>query len=370
MTAPEKKVRLYNCQDVSFDEALASECDIAAQSQQYNDTIALKVRLYENAPALRQLVAAHLGLESARIQIDIPQNWRQGSFNLVLPVLIYGSIYDRVVEKPMALNPTDYPTGVPPTASVRRVVLRWPIPGRCGETYHPGAVLEKMSCEVASYIWMQHHCPDVRIPQLYGFGLPTGQHVRLYDSSDSMTWHRLRHFINILYLVYRSVPPALVPPHRPSHSTSYCLFSTLAYPVQVSVVPTAVVTIKHRAGLYGLGTLWSRIRGGYSSSYPQARDPGPRRTPTKLIPLLIAHYACHCAYTPAQNRRLLFRSRQQHHRVKEPASHVRNGDARERGRSTRHGDGRVIYIRPSLYRPAFSVPRCPLPVVGQFRFQS
>ena len=182
MVIPKGKVRLYNFQDISFDEALASEDNIIALSENYNDTIALKVRLYQNAAALRQLVAAHLGLESARVQIDIPANWRQGSFNLVVPMLIY----DKAVAKPVALNPVESLDA----SVVRRVVLRWPIPSRCGETHYPGALLEKMCCEVASYIWMQRYCPDVRIPQLYGFGLSAEQHVRT-------TRRRQRRFTNI-----------------------------------------------------------------------------------------------------------------------------------------------------------------------------
>lgn len=174
MAAPEGRVRLYNYRDITYEESLADEGNIIAQNQQYKDTIALKILLYENAAGLCQLVAAHLGLESAHVQIDIPQNWRQGSFNLVLPILIY----DQAVEKPIARNPADYPDGLPFTDAsvIRRVVLRWPIPGCCGETYYPGALLEKMCSEVASYIWMQRHCPEVRTPQLYGFGFPTGQH--------------------------------------------------------------------------------------------------------------------------------------------------------------------------------------------------
>ena len=173
MNVPEGKIRLYSQQDISFEEALASERDIVAQSHQYQDTIALKLSLYRNAAALCQLVGAHLGLDGAQIQVDIPQYWRQGSFNLVLPMLVY----DRAVDKSVALNPADYPMGLPPTDAsvVRRVALRWPNPSRCAglET-----LFEKVCCEVASYIWMQRCCPGIRIPQLYGFGLPTGQHVR------------------------------------------------------------------------------------------------------------------------------------------------------------------------------------------------
>jgi len=31
--------------------------------------------------------------------------------------------------------------------------------------------------EAATFIWMQEHCPETPIPQLYGFGLVGGQTV-------------------------------------------------------------------------------------------------------------------------------------------------------------------------------------------------
>lgn len=33
---------------------------------------------------------------------------------------------------------------------------------------------EKLRGEVGAYLWMQEHCPDIRIPQLYGFSTSNG----------------------------------------------------------------------------------------------------------------------------------------------------------------------------------------------------
>ncbi|KAL3474041.1 hypothetical protein BJX99DRAFT_248506 [Aspergillus californicus] len=44
-----------------------------------------------------------------------------------------------------------------------------------GERFRPGNADEKLRCEAGAYIWLQHNYPSVPIPQLYGFGLSTGQ---------------------------------------------------------------------------------------------------------------------------------------------------------------------------------------------------
>jgi hypothetical protein len=51
------------------------------------------------------------------------------------------------------------------------------MPYKLAEEQHPGTVDEKVSCEAASYIWMQEHCTDIRIPHLYGFGFTDGKCV-------------------------------------------------------------------------------------------------------------------------------------------------------------------------------------------------
>jgi hypothetical protein len=42
---------------------------------------------------------------------------------------------------------------------------------------YPGTVDEKLSSEAGTYVWMQDRCPDVRIPQLYGFGFSDRRYV-------------------------------------------------------------------------------------------------------------------------------------------------------------------------------------------------
>lgn len=42
-----------------------------------------------------------------------------------------------------------------------------------------GSVDEKISCEVATYVWIQDNCQEVRIPELLGFGFSNGRRVSL-----------------------------------------------------------------------------------------------------------------------------------------------------------------------------------------------
>ncbi|PWY66961.1 hypothetical protein BO83DRAFT_451488 [Aspergillus eucalypticola CBS 122712] len=57
------------------------------------------------------------------------------------------------------------------------MVLRLPLPYRIGEDFMPGNGDEKVKCEAGTYAWLQENCPDVPIPELYGFGLSTGEAV-------------------------------------------------------------------------------------------------------------------------------------------------------------------------------------------------
>jgi hypothetical protein len=48
-----------------------------------------------------------------------------------------------------------------------------------GGQYGIGLIEEKLRCEAAAYGWISKHCPQVPIPKLWGFGLPSGLAVRI-----------------------------------------------------------------------------------------------------------------------------------------------------------------------------------------------
>lgn len=94
------------------------------------------------------MVRLHLGIPWCRLSIR--EVWRSGSFNVAIPVRL-----------PM----------------MRTVFLRLPFPYRIGEDQCPGNSEEKLRTEIAAYLWLQEHCPDVPIPTLHAFGLPDGSTV-------------------------------------------------------------------------------------------------------------------------------------------------------------------------------------------------
>ena len=113
--------------------------------------------LYRRRDSIRSVVAQHLGLDAVdKCHVTEPDQWMRGSFNICIRVDI-----------------DDQSQG-----QGRRVIMRFPLPYRIGETPCPGNMAEKILCEAGTYAWLQENCPDVPIPHLYGFGLSTGQTVR------------------------------------------------------------------------------------------------------------------------------------------------------------------------------------------------
>lgn len=112
--------------------------------------------IHEHREDLNALVSLHLDLaNNETCRFGEFREWRHGSFNVCVPVYI-----DNWRKHPK-----------------KRVVLRLPLPYKVGESTHPGNADEKLRTEVAAFIWIQDHCPDIAIPFLWGFGFPGGQSV-------------------------------------------------------------------------------------------------------------------------------------------------------------------------------------------------
>ncbi|RLL93487.1 hypothetical protein CFD26_100822 [Aspergillus turcosus] len=106
-----------------------------------------------------------------------------GSFNLIVPVTV---------------------------EEFGRVIIRFPLPYRVGDSFHPGNSDEKVKCEAGTYAWLQQECPTIPIPRLYGFGLTTGQCFTTLERVPTFTrlFHRLRRWC--LSLMGRRVPSQFV----------------------------------------------------------------------------------------------------------------------------------------------------------------
>ncbi|KAI1758624.1 hypothetical protein GGR53DRAFT_226602 [Hypoxylon sp. FL1150] len=138
----------------SFESACADEGDLLLRVRNQHAAQNLGDLLWDHKDLIEGSVRAHLGLASRDLCVVLsPKHWFQGGFNIC--VLVEVSRQD---------------------ASPERIIFRCPMPHKLAEEKYPGTVNEKVSCEVASYVWMQERCTDVRIPHLYAFGFTDGTH--------------------------------------------------------------------------------------------------------------------------------------------------------------------------------------------------
>ncbi|KAK3375531.1 hypothetical protein B0T24DRAFT_202357 [Lasiosphaeria ovina] len=134
---------------ITFDSALKKDADIIRLVAHRAAAKELSQVLWDRRTIIEALVRHHLGLAHGDTCTVAPvDRWIRGGFNMCVPV--------DVVQ--------------PRRARRARFIFRCPMPHRLAEHTYPGTVDEKLGCEVATYAWMQHWCPDVRIPHLYGFG--------------------------------------------------------------------------------------------------------------------------------------------------------------------------------------------------------
>ncbi|KAG9257393.1 uncharacterized protein F5Z01DRAFT_694605 [Emericellopsis atlantica] len=132
----------------SYEDALDLDDNVIHEKQYLDATTTQAQQLVAERATTKALIRHHLSVaQDARVVIKYKE-CRIGTFNICFPVVV---------------EPLDAPC--------RRLFLRCAMPHKLGEVRSRGAVDEKMSCEVATYAWMQEHCPGIRIPHLYGFGL-------------------------------------------------------------------------------------------------------------------------------------------------------------------------------------------------------
>lgn len=105
---------------------------------------------------IEETVSYHLGLiGSEKCRLGEVKEWIHGSFNVCIPVYV-----DNWHKHPG-----------------RRVIIRFLLPYKIGESTHPGNTDEKLRCEVATFIWIRENCSSIPIPHLWGFGFVGGHSV-------------------------------------------------------------------------------------------------------------------------------------------------------------------------------------------------
>lgn len=149
-------LKLVDRGPITFDSARETDENIINQSTYFAATTELYNQLWAERETISAVVKHHLGLGHLQdCIVQPPLEWIRGSFNVCIPV----SVTSGAVRK--------------------RYILRCPMTHKLAEARYPGTVDEKLGCEVGTYAWIQDHCPEIRIPFLYGFGFSDHRHVSL-----------------------------------------------------------------------------------------------------------------------------------------------------------------------------------------------
>ncbi|PKS08177.1 hypothetical protein jhhlp_005453 [Lomentospora prolificans] len=136
------------------EEAAKDDWDYIKRQSEAIETEALHTYLWEQRHLIEALVLHHLGLapDSASSSVLPQAEWLCGRFNICVPVKVTSH------------------------TAVEKVIVRFAMRHKFAEDHCLGFMNEKISCEVATYIWMQENCPSVPIPHLFGFGFTDGRH--------------------------------------------------------------------------------------------------------------------------------------------------------------------------------------------------
>lgn len=145
MVSTDTRLELLN-QSIDLSDALENDDNILEQLTYPSQRLDFFVHLYEHRQNIEATTAYHLGISSSACQVSEVKEWRHGSFNVCIPIDISDGHY-----------------------AEKRVLIRFPLPYKVGESRYPGNADEKLHCEIAAYLWINQNCPSVRIPKLLGF---------------------------------------------------------------------------------------------------------------------------------------------------------------------------------------------------------
>jgi hypothetical protein len=134
--------------NISYSDAADQEQNVLQQLTYWQKREDFVAYLLQHAQEIEAIVSCYLRLRGTeRCRLSPFDEWVHGSFNICLPVHI-----DNWRKRPGG-----------------RVMIRFPLPYKVGELNYPGNANEKVRCEAATYVWIRENCPDVPIPQLWGF---------------------------------------------------------------------------------------------------------------------------------------------------------------------------------------------------------
>ncbi|GLA68231.1 hypothetical protein AtubIFM55763_003300 [Aspergillus tubingensis] len=183
--------------EITYAAAKEQDSNILHELGYRDQKIRYFTHLYRNRKLIESIVAHHLNLPSADTchAVDV-EEWIHGSFNVCI----------RVEVDSQGRDPR------------KQLMIRFPLPYRIGENSCPGNADEKVRCEAGTYSWLQENCPTIPIPQLYGFGLSTGQTFTILDNLPFIT--RIVERLRRRLLTWLNYPtPSLYVQHRANGQT-------------------------------------------------------------------------------------------------------------------------------------------------------
>lgn len=138
---------------ISLSAALDDDDNVLQELSYPERRVEFYVYLYQHRTVIESIVSYHMNLNKKQTcRVEEVKYWISGSFNVCIPVVIDGQ------------------DGRTP----KRVLMRFPLPYKVGESQQPGNSDEKLRCEAATYIWTRQNCPSIPIPQLWGFAFAQG----------------------------------------------------------------------------------------------------------------------------------------------------------------------------------------------------
>ena len=147
-------IKLDHRKPITYESALKKDANIISQAAHLEAATELYQSLWDQRQTIQALVRHHLRLSNQDTCIvNAKAQWIRGSFNICIPIEVRS------------------------TRCHKKLIFRCPMPHKLAEDKYPGTVDEKLSSEVGTYAWIQHQCPDIRIPHLYGFGFTDHRHV-------------------------------------------------------------------------------------------------------------------------------------------------------------------------------------------------
>ncbi|KAG0153896.1 hypothetical protein PDIDSM_1275 [Penicillium digitatum] len=171
--------------NTTLESALEQEDDILLELGFPEQRIDFFVSLYSKRDDIENVASYHLGLgPSETCRIGGVNEWVHGSFNVCIPLYV----------SKQGQHPN------------KQALIRFPLPYKIGETRNPGNVDEKLRCEAATFIWIHENCPEIPIPQLWGFGLVGGQ---IYETAEYPFRPQISLVNQKIYYVALGVFPAL-----------------------------------------------------------------------------------------------------------------------------------------------------------------